>query len=274
MSKITFDSYFESDKTQEYNLYIHVSLYGFSFSVVNISEKRLLAYNATSLKISNETFLVRRFNEWVKSENLFQKEFKKVTIIFDTEKYTIVPEDYYDCNLKSEIINLLFETTGEFETEEIKIAELNARLLFCVPSGLKNVFEIHFKNFEFIHPVKTLAENLPENNKEHKLIAYFSKNCFYALLFNKANLLLSNSFTILHENDPVFYILSMLKQTKVAKQTVDLFAAGNITIGSRLYTDLKKHIPSVQVLAHKEPLKIDKDVFSELGINGLSFLSC
>ena len=96
MSETTFDRYFETNKTQEYTLFIHVSPDGFSFSVVNTDEKRLLAYNSTPLKISNETFLIRRFDEWAKSEKLFLNEFKKTVIIFDTEKFTIVPEDYYD----------------------------------------------------------------------------------------------------------------------------------------------------------------------------------
>ena len=272
MFETTFDSHFKLNKTQEYTLTICVSLNEFSFSVVNTDEKRLMAYNATPLKVSNETFLARRFYEWAKSEELFQKEFKKIIIIFDTEKFTIVPEDYYDCDLKSEIINLLFEITGEVETEDIKIDELNARLLFCVPSDLREVFELHFKNFEFTHPVKTLTENLPDNNKKHRLITYFNNQCFYALLFDEAKLLLSNSFKILHENDSVFYILSLLKQANVTKQAVDLFVAGNVAIGSKLYSDLQKHIPSVQVLKHKKPLYIDEGVFRKFGINGFSLL--
>jgi len=270
MSAITFDRHFKSDKTQEYTLYINVSLSGFSFSVVNISEKRLLAYSATPLKISNETFLARRFGEWAKSEELFQKEFKKINIIFDTEKFTVVPEEYYDSDFKSEIINLLFEITEEIETEEIKIAELNAILLFCVSSGLKDIFELHFKNFELFHPVKTLTENLPDSDKKFRLIIYFSEHSFYALLFSGSKLLLSNSFKILHENDPIFYVLSLLKQMKVAKQAVDLFVTGNVTIGSKLYSNLQKYIPSVQVLKYKKPLQIDKDVFREHEINSFS----
>lgn len=274
MSETTFGSYFETNKTQEYTLFIHVSPDGFSFSVVNTDEKRLLVYNSTPLKISNETFLARRFNEWAKSEKLFQNEFKKTIIIFDTEKFTIVPEDYYDCDLKPEIINLLFETTGKIEIETTKIDELNAELLFCVPSELKDAFKQHFKNFELIHPVKTLTENLPDSSKKFRLVTYFNKRCFYALLFNEVNLLLSNSFTVLHENDTVFYILSLLKQMKVPKQEVDLFVAGNITIGSKLYTDLQKYIQPIQVLKHKKPLQADEGVFREIGINSFPFLSC
>ena len=274
MSEINFNSHFESEKTQEYTLTVHVSLDGFSFSVVNTSEKQLLAYSTTPLKISNETFLARHFSEWAKSEKLFQKDFQKIIIIFDTEKFTILPEDYYDCDFKPEIINLLFEITGEAEIEETEIAELKARLLFCVPSGLKDVFEQHFKNFELVHPVKILTENLPDSDKKFRLITYFNKQSFYAILFSEANLLLSNSFTVLHENDSVFYILSLLKQMNVAKQAVDLFVAGNVTTGSKLYSDLKKYILAVQVLKHKKPLQIDEEVFHEPEKNSFLLLSC
>lgn len=276
MSEIIFDNYFEPYKTkEEYTLYIHISLDGFSFSVINTYERRLLAYNTTPLKISNETFLARRFNEWIKSEKLFQNEFKKIYIIFDTEKFTIVPEEYYDCDLKSEIINLIFEITGNFEIEAIKIEELNAKLLFCIPSGLKEIFELHFKDFELVHPVKTLTENLPDNCKKFRLITYFGKNCFYALLFKGNNLLLSNSFIILHENDTVFYILSLLKQMKVSRQAVDLFVAGNnITADSKPYTKIQKYIPSIQIVKYRKPLQIDESVLCELGVNKFSLLLC
>ena len=251
MSETTLNNYFEPDKTQEYTLFIRVSLDGFSFSAVNISEKQLVAYNATPLKISNETFLARRFNEWLKSEKIFQNEFNKTVIIFDTEKFTIVPDDYYDCDFKSEIINLIFETTGEIEIEEIKISEFNARLLFCIPPDFKDVTGLHFKNLEITHPVKTLIENLPDNDKKFRLITHFNKQYFYVLLFNETNLLLSNSFAISHENDAVFYILSLLKQMSVAKHEVDLFVSGDIAIDSKLYSELQKYIPAVQVLRQK-----------------------
>ncbi|MDR2910300.1 MAG: DUF3822 family protein [Bacteroidales bacterium] len=274
MSEIIFDNYFEPDKTHEYTLSVYVSLDVFSFSVVNTSARRLLAYSTNPLKISNETFLARRFNEWVESEKLFRKEFKKINIIFDTEKFTIVPEDYYDCDLKSAIMNLVFDITGDVETEEIKITELNARLLFCIPSGMKDIFKLHFKKFEFVHPVKTLTENFPDNDKKFKLIAYFGKHCFYVLLFEDVNLLLSNSFIVLHENDPVFYILSLLKQMRVQKQAVDLFVAGDVAADSKLYANVQEYIPSVQVLKYRKPLQIDEDMLRELGINGFSLLLC
>jgi hypothetical protein len=272
MSENTFGSYAEPHKTPEYTLFIRISKDGFSFLTVTVPEKRQGVYDATHLKISNETFIARHFDEWVKSDKRLQQEFKKVNIIFDTANYTIVPEDYYDCDLKPQITNLLFETTEETETEDVKLAALNARLLFCIPSELKHVIELHFKNVELSHPVKTLIENLAGSDKKFRLILYFNKYCFYALLFNEGNLLLSNSFTILHENDPVFYVLLLLKQMKVARHAVDLFIAGNVSTSSNLCHDLQKYIPQVHVLKHRKTLQTDEDVYGNSIIDGFSLL--
>lgn len=274
MSEIIFDNYFEPDKTQEYTLSVYVSLDVFAVAVVNTSARRLLAYSSTPLKISNEMFLARRFDEWAEAEKLFQKEFKKINIIFDTEKFTIVPEDYYDCDLKSEIMNLVFDITGDMETEAIELAELNARLLFCIPSGLKDIFKPHFRDFELVHPVKTLTENIPDSDKQFQLTAYFSKHCLYVLLFEDGNLLLSNSFMILHENDVLYYVLSLLKQMKVPRQAVDLFVAGDVPVDSRLYANIREYMPSVQVLKYRNPLKTDENMLRESGLNGFPLLLC
>jgi hypothetical protein len=263
MSDIFFDESFELEKTQEYKLSIQVSLDGFSFSIIHPTEQLLLAYNSFPLKISKEKFLARRFNDWVQSEKIFQNKFKIINIVFDTEKFTVIPEKYYDYNSKTKILDHLFELEGESDVEEITLEEINAKLLIVVPVKLKNEFTRHFEEFNLLHPIKILFDNLPLNDKKFKTILFFRERFFYSLLFKESKLLLSNSFSIIHENDCVYYILSVLKEMKVAKSAVDLYVTGKIDSDSNLFSDLQKYIVPVQFLKHKHPIRINENIFRE-----------
>ncbi len=59
---------------------------------------------------------------------------------------------------------------------------------------LKEEVSAHFENFCFLHPVKILLENIPENDSANKLLLYFNEKTFYAVLFENEKLQLANSF--------------------------------------------------------------------------------
>lgn len=228
MSEFVTDKSFDLERIYEYILSIQVSLGGFSFFVSEPSGKKLLAYKSTSLKISNENVIARHFKEWANSEELLQKPFAKHQIFYFTDKFTTVPGYYYSKHQKDEITQLVFEEQDDSEIAATKVKTLDIHLLFAVSEELKTVFANKFGEYELIHPLKNILRKLPSVEKENGLVLLFDVDKFYLALYNKQQLLLVNSFKVLHANDVVYYLLTALKQLNIQPQGTQLFLAGEI----------------------------------------------
>jgi hypothetical protein len=81
MNALTTDPAFDINRTEEYKLSIQVSLDGFSFSVVHVHENRLLAFGQFPITVSSESFLGRRFTEWLNEVECCKKNIPKFSFI-------------------------------------------------------------------------------------------------------------------------------------------------------------------------------------------------
>ncbi len=263
MHEIFHDDSFELEKSKDYILSIQVSLDGFSFSVVNPIDHNLLVLHSTPLKISHPKFIARRFSEWIESEQILLKNFREINIIYNTPDFTIIPENYYDYDARKALINQLFSVNEESAIEENQLNDLNALLLFAVPETLKEEVSSHFENFCFLHPVKILIENIPENENANKLMLYFDEKTFYAVLFENKKLQLANSFTFSHENDAVFYVLSILKQLNISGKSTGVFISGKTESESTLWKELQKYTAKAEALKSKHSVNFDEAVLGK-----------
>jgi len=221
---VSFES-FDIEKTYEYILSIQVSLDGFYFSVLSNQGDKTLAYKSVPLKISSTSLIPRRFYDWLKSEDLIQKPFKKIRVVVFSKKFTLIPEEYFSDTLIQEIPQLLFEKNVESEIIANIIGKLKTRLMFALPAGLNRVITEQIGECEIIHPVKIILNNLPKIEKENGLVLLFEANNFYIILFNKNEVLLANSFKIAHTNDVIYYVLTTLKQMDILAPATNLFVA-------------------------------------------------
>ena len=221
MPDLVTNELFELEKTYEYILSIQVSLGGFSFSV--LSENKIIAYKKTQLKISSASLISRRFNDWIESENLLQKTFKKVQIIVFTENFTLVPEKYFSDNSKIKMPEFLFEESDDAEIAVNSIVKTKSRLLFTLPTGINEVINKQIGECEIAHPLKIVLNNLPEINKENGLVLFFDKNNFYIVLHKKNKILLTNTFKTGHANDVIYYVLATFKQLEISTSKTILF---------------------------------------------------
>ena len=156
MSELVSIESFDIEKTYEYILSIQVSLDGFSFSILSQHENEILAFSTNQLKISSTALIARRFNDWLESEELLKKPFKKIRVVVFSQKFTLIPEEYFREGLKQEIPPLLFGEDDEHEIAENAIGELATRLIFALPTGLNKVISEQIGECEIVHPVKII----------------------------------------------------------------------------------------------------------------------
>jgi hypothetical protein len=256
MHDLETDESFDLNNTYEYILSIQVNLDGFSFSVVCPKKNKLVAFKNSLLKISNYSLITRRFKEWIDSETLFQKPFKKIRIIVFGNKFTLIPEQFSGKELKKEIPSLLFEGNNDLEIVKNSLNKQEAQLLFALPNGLNRVIKEQFDECEILHPIKIATNLFLETEKDYSLLLIFDSNNFYLTLFNKNNILLTNSFSWAHSNDAVYYVLTVLSQLGIEPQSTDLLYAGKVDKEDETIMILEKQFNKTGVLSGNNPIQI------------------
>ena len=242
---------FDLEKTYEYILSIQVSLSGFSFLVKSPNENKFLAYKNISVKISNNSVLSRHFNEWLKTEELLHKPFKKVRVIVLNEYFSLVPEVYFQNSVKNFVSKYLFEENTEFELAENIIHSLKSKLIFALPSGLNALIQNLIGVCEIVHPVKLILNNLPEISKVNGLVLFFESKNFYTVLFNHQTIVMVNSFKMLHSNDVLYYVHTLLKQLAISTKQTTLFISYSAAQTSNFEVSLKSSFSDIQ---HLDPV--------------------
>jgi hypothetical protein len=245
---IKLDS-FDIEKTKEYSLSIQVSLDGFSFLIVHSSEKKVIAYKNTPLKISNKNLLARRLKEWLEAENLFKKTFNSVFAFIFTENFTLVPDEYSGDNQIENLTTHLFQHDLNNKLIENKIDDLNAKLIFMLPIEVMNVLHLQFNNnVKIIHPVTNLLKYPVESKKRNSAVILTTKKYFYLIITRNTRLILANSFQAEHLNDLVYHVLNTFQQLEIARSETDLYVSGLRNDNSEIEDMLKLYFENISNL--------------------------
>jgi hypothetical protein len=254
------DDSFDIEKTDQYKLSIQVSLDGFSFLIVHPSEKKIVAFKSTPLKISSKNLIVRRLKEWLESEDFFKKPFNEVRVFIFTEIFTIIPDECYSGENQHDLQSVLFDQETGYSLVENNIEILNARLYFPIQSEITEVLQLLFDNAECIHPVTKLLQIPLYSNKRNCAVIVSMKQNFYLIVKRNNKLLLANSFQVSHQDDLVYNVLNAFQQLETARSETELFITDVLSNVNEIKGLLQPYFGNISTLNTAE-LTVNPDIF-------------
>lgn len=248
MTGLIADSEFDINRTEEYKLSIQVSLDGFSFSAIHIEQKKLLAFENYSFKLSSEKLLGRHFKEWFSSREILRKNFGKYNLIFYSKKCTFMPSPFFDNNLQQLAGNLVL---GDFKDDKFigSCLENNkGDIIFPVSSQVLEILQSGYPEIPVQHTLSILYAAVQKQSElsGNTLIVCFSLQSFYMMIFNDEKVLLVNSFDYKDSGDILYYILTAMNSLKISPQETNLYMAGEISPLSKFYANSIKYFKKSQ----------------------------
>ncbi len=240
---------FDIEKTKQYNLSIQVSLDGFSFTAFDSFNKTAVAFKTTPKKISSELLLVRHLKDWLESESFLKKPFENIRVFVDTDRFTLIPEEFKDDKLPENLYPFIFNENTDIELIENKLPILNACLIFPVHSYLIGLLHQFFNgNKKILHPLSVLLSNPPESIKRNCAVIIASQKYFYLVIYRNNSFLMANSFQILHKNDLVYNVLNSFQQLETARSETELFVCGTVFNISDIESLLRPYFHNISKL--------------------------
>ncbi len=250
MLHLTTDPAFDFNRTEEYNLSIQICLDGFYFAVIQPKENRLIALKYSPVSIRSDHFLGRRWKEWVENNDLLKQRFAETTIICFTEKFTIVPGEFYNFEKQNNIASFVIGNQQGYKVSDNYLPSVRGNLIFSIPETLLAVINEKFPNHHLLHPLTNIIHKLQEMNTVEKkdMMLLFGKKHFLLLLFMNGELLVANSYPFKHPNDVLYYVFSVLEKSKISRNEVNLITAGEIMPENNVDLLLKSHFVNTTFL--------------------------
>ncbi len=255
------DPDFDIYRTKEYKLSIQVSLDGFSFSVIQQSENKLLATCYSPATVSSVNFLGRRVGEWIDSQEILKNNFSETKLLYSSDKFTLVPGVFYDYEKQNNLASFVFGKVPGFESLDNYLEEETANLVFSIPVSLTEVFQNKFPGSAIYHPVSVINRKINKLGKhlDQNIAIHFYKNCFHLLLYADGKLQIANHYRFAHPNDVVYYIVSVLKSKQLNIKNTTLLFSGEIIKESELIIILQNFFDNIEFLTPS--LKLNSKIF-------------
>ena len=206
---------FDLEKTNEYILSIQINLDGFSFSIYSPVENKIVGSKVVPLKISNDNLIVHHFEDWVEKEEILQKNFSKIYIVYFSAEFSLIPDFLYSSQLVKAATNRLIDENGQKHAEEVTINNIgtSAKIVFYLPKNLKEIVGQKFPDAVLINPAQLLIEKVTtKENKKNSIAILYCRKSFIMLASKGNQILLANGFTIEHINDLIYFLLNATTQ--------------------------------------------------------------
>ncbi len=249
MEQLTlFDNTFTLSKITAYSLSIEIDYNHLSYTIIDTIRKRFVAlvYKKFDVQLTKQNFL-DYIQALISKDSYLQKHYKEVDFIFPSEKFLLVPGEYFDKKYLKE----LFEIDNELEeSEELQfnyISEIDAYLVFAISSEITNFFVFRFPEINFYHQAIPVIKSYLaySKTKQTPVVVINVRRRFLVdvlIVFNN-QVLYYNIFKCKGEEQAVYDIINVLKNYGL---NLPVEIIGDVSEkNDKLYALLSRYLPNL-----------------------------
>lgn len=250
------DTHF-SGHYKNYSLSIQLSLNEFSFSLLNTETHKHLAFESYAIRnIQEFENLAIELTKLLDQLDILKQKFKKINILFEYEKSTIIPFALFDENFKKDYFAFNFKLNNNEKIKFDRLKNLQAYNIYALPTPLHELIKNSFVDYNIIHSRSALIEGLIIKFKNqlisNRVLVNVRPSYMDILLFNNSKLLFCNIFKYITPEDFAYFLLSTLEQLQLNPAFIDVYLLGEIDKNSKLYELLYKYIRNIEFMERNE----------------------
>lgn len=241
---IIVDNNISLEKTKDYRLSIQSNLNGFSFSILDPAGMKCLYLRKSDFSIATDGLseYLKKCSKMVESIPILAREYNKVTVITETEKYTLIPVSQFK---ERDILKQLSEFYVIEDDEEVSfkiVEELDLVIIFAANSTLLNIIRRVQSGFESIPSIYLVLKTMLRRKDHNKLYLNYIKGRVDITVFIGSQLMLCNSFPAEEFTSALYFAFLALKQSFINPENTTVFIHGDI------------FIPEIQLLSKYFPM--------------------
>lgn len=247
------EEYFDINLSSVYNLSIQVCPDGFAFLIHDLSRNRDVFFKSKSIpdlpEEHSDYFLCQYLNDYFESEELLQRSYRRVEIIFHTLNASLVPADLYLSEKSDELFKINFPNLRHYNLLSNKFQSIDAVLLYSIPDCLQAVVNKFYRNYKFYHPGIIFVNKAMKINRGNEGSAYFMSyfsGILHLLLIKGQELVFYNQVFCENQDEVLYYLFNLADEYKTVAPLSRLYLSGKISelpdiisAGSKYFNSVK-----------------------------------
>ena len=175
-----------------------------------------------------------------------ESSFDEIDIYLDCPTFNIIPDELYTEFSEFQKKEILIENHTNYEFFSQIVPNLDSKIYWCEKKEKIQHLKKIIPNCNFHH----LIEPMLINNKESEIKFFVSNGFIYITSFSRGNLKLANRFFTSNEDDSLYFILSIIKETNLINENFKFSAYG--TNKEKLILKLKSVFSQNKFEVYKE----------------------
>lgn len=237
---------FASKNPDRWNLALRIDDSSVCYTLNTTYEDYSLFSETLELETTGDCSL-KRLENTIYDTPVILNDYKTVSVIIDSNKFVVVPEDLYtEDNAEDIFFNSFPEWNGDILTS--KINGCSAVLVYGVDKGVEAFLQRTYYNVEISHPLAPLTAFFRRRSQlgnVAKMYVTIVRNRYYIIVFNQKGLIFANSYKVSNINDAAYFILGVWKMCGLDFEEDELMMSGDIKQRQDLMTLLRKYVAIV-----------------------------
>ncbi len=245
-----FHESFSLKKISSYMLQIQLSKFGIGYVVTDaIRNQHVAIKNKPFDNIKEDIFV--NFQNAVKEDVYLNKHYKSVSLLFVSEKNTLIPIQYFNKKYLKDYFKFNFVLSEKEEMHFNHLKKAKAYNIYSVPSVLVDFLVNHFPEVRLYHHTTPYIRSAFKAVDGAVGAFDYVRVCFCNDFMNisvikNQKLIFLNNFNFCSDEDAVFYIMTVMDKLSIKLNKASFSVLGTIEKGSKLHKYLLKYISEVK----------------------------
>lgn len=244
--KLYQDRSYNTSNNLTYETSIQVSLNGLSIFISDRKERRYLLYKHYELFIPRVDLIAKYIAPIIDSDPIFSYKYSKLTVIYNTPVYTVVPTIFSTKSSNLELLAITKEVKFDDIIRAVNLGSSDQTLIFAIPTTLDSLLTSKLSNYTHIESNIYRHYMLNSNlDIDSNITVHFDSRSVDIIVMRRSNIVIASNFYIESDTDLLYYTLSIISEYKLDPSKCRVRISGDISRLSPHYHNLKQYIKDI-----------------------------
>jgi len=222
-----FDETLDINSTENYELALQVSPDGLSFCLLDTIRNKFVLIRSFRPE-ENKYFNTEALKDFIENDDFLTRNYKKVSIVVPSAKFTIVPAPLFDPGRKEEYYTFNHLKREDDMIYANKLPDPDAFLVFAMDGQLNRLVNNYYPGIHPVHHLKPLLNQISHIRKtehENYIHVHIERDYFNLIIYNNNLLKYCNTYNYRNISDILYFVLNVFKKLEI-KQEETIFFSG------------------------------------------------
>ena len=254
-----FDEELDVEKSSQYRMTIQCALGGFSFSLLDDTQKTLIGleyYHSELLNSGDDLF--HALERALESKDLNHKEFKSVTCIIDDRYNTLVPQALYNEADQGQYLDFGFQLPDRSVLQADHLETVGCYNVFAWSKDLKDKILTKWKQAHVIHSSSVFINSVMQRSEDRCVFINVRNRDFDMLIQRDGKLSFFNNFRFNTKDDFAYFLVFAMEQNGLSGQDTPVCFTGLILPASEIIDLCGRYVRDLCFMEDRHELKVSK----------------